>query len=115
MRRSPQMRAVRCMQILGRAAQRKYFRDQRLQKPTETVWIVCQSGLWLGALVVSSNMKRRGRPPLPKAKRKSVTVCTRASEQSYRLFRRAAAAVGMSFTEWIRDRLTNAAEQDIAT
>jgi hypothetical protein len=59
-------------------------------------------------------MRRRGRPALPKAQRKSVTLCARTDVRSYRQYRRAAQVSGMRFTDWIRERLRAAAEQDLA-
>ena len=59
-------------------------------------------------------MKKRGRPQLPKSKRKSIMLCARTDQQSYNIFRRAANAADMKFTDWVRDRLRAAAEREIA-
>jgi hypothetical protein len=59
-------------------------------------------------------MKRRGRPQLPKLKRKSVMLCARTDQQSYNILRRAAERADMKFTDWVRDRLRSAAEREIA-
>jgi hypothetical protein len=60
-------------------------------------------------------MKQRiGRRPLPTRDRKAKVLCARTDLESYRIFRAAADASGMSMTEWIRDRLRRAAERDLA-
>ena len=59
-------------------------------------------------------MRTRGRPPLPKTKVKSITLCTRTDERTYRRFKRAAQTSGLQLTEWIRTRLQLAAEEDLA-
>lgn len=40
-------------------------------------------------------------------------VCTRTDERSYRAFRRAAQAANMKFTEWVRERLRQAAAREL--
>jgi hypothetical protein len=58
--------------------------------------------------------RERGRPSLPKKQVKSITVCARTDEQTYRRCKRAAQVVGMRFTDWVRTRLHEAAEHDLA-
>jgi hypothetical protein len=41
-------------------------------------------------------------------------LCTRTDPQAYRTFERAAAAVGLRLTDWVRDRLKSAAGRDLA-
>lgn len=52
---------------------------------------------------------------MSKAERKSITVCARTDERTYRQFKRAAANADMRLTDWVRSRLHAAAEQDLAT
>ncbi|MCI0363250.1 MAG: hypothetical protein L0Y44_02030 [Phycisphaerales bacterium] len=57
---------------------------------------------------------KRGRPALPKVQRKSVTLCARTDERTYRQFKRAADNVGLRLTDWVRTRLVAASEEDLA-
>jgi hypothetical protein len=54
----------------------------------------------------------RGRPPIGD-KSQEARLQLRALEAEKVLFERAATAVGMTFSEWVRDRLTKAAQRDL--
>ena len=60
------------------------------------------------------NLNNGGRPSLPKHRRKSMVLCARADERTFRNCRRAAQRSGFGFTEWIRTRLAEAAMRDLA-
>jgi uncharacterized protein (DUF1778 family) len=53
-----------------------------------------------------------GRPPVGE-KTQETRIQLRALDSEKILFERASAAVGMTFSEWIRSRLTKAAHRDL--
>jgi hypothetical protein len=50
---------------------------------------------------------------MPEKQRKTMILCTRIDERSYRVCLRAAKAAGLRLTDWIRDRLSRAAKRDL--
>lgn len=60
-------------------------------------------------------MTQRGRPLISRDQLKSINVCTRTNEHTYRRLKGAADKVGMRFADWIRVRLLSAADVDLAT
>jgi len=56
---------------------------------------------------------RIGRPLLPQQQRKSMMICARTDQTTYRDLRRAADSAGLRLTDWIRTRLTQAARREL--
>jgi uncharacterized protein (DUF1778 family) len=59
-----------------------------------------------------SEKRGPGRPPVGEATQET-RIQLRALESEKTLFERASAAVGMTFSEWVRSRLTTAARRDL--
>jgi len=86
-----------------------------LRIPTDSFWRRYVRLETAGVAVLASRMKpTRGRPSLPKHRRKSITLCARTDERTYRQFKRAASSAGMRFTDWVRINLKAAADRDLA-
>ncbi|HVP72884.1 MAG TPA: hypothetical protein VMS30_04050 [Phycisphaerales bacterium] len=50
---------------------------------------------------------------LPQQQRKSMMICARTDQTTYRDLRRAADSAGLRLTDWIRTRLAQAARREL--